>query len=96
MKIQTNNRLAHYQVEYTELQERLNLLNGQEYNVMNEINQYNTYLGYNNGDRLARQSCRSANQRLRSIRSEKMRIARRLNTLTRQMQIEQNKIRYGR
>lgn len=60
MKIATENRLAHLQCEYVEVNERLKLLQSQMIPLQNQINNLASYLQYNNGDRDAMKRYRKA------------------------------------
>lgn len=96
MRIATGNRLAHYQVEFQELQEQTAMLNGQLPGLQNQIVHLQGYLSMNQGDKRARQELAELQRRYRTICSSIGRNNVRLNTLQRQIQGECNKAMYGR
>lgn len=96
MKIATQNRLAHYQVEYDECCQRGAILQQQRNTKLMEVNQWASYLSINNGDASARKNWRRAQQELRSIDSEMRKLQVRLATLQRQINTEKMKIQSGR
>lgn len=95
MKIQTNNRLAHWQVELQELQEQTSMLNAQLPGLQSQMQQLQGYCSVNGGDRKAMQSLRQLQQRQRQIVSSINRNQRRMATLQRQIQAEYNRATYG-
>lgn len=92
MRIQSNNRLAHYQVEFQELQEQTAMLNAQLPGLQQQIASLEQYLSCNAGDRKARQNYSQVRQRYNSTCSSIRRNAMRMQTLQRQIAIEGNKI----
>ena len=78
MKIATENRLAHYQVEYQELQEKIRVQTSLLAPLQSQIQQLNSYLQYNNGDRAAMKNYRRLmceyNSTINSIRRYTMRM----------------------
>lgn len=96
MKIQTGNRLAHYQVEHNELTERAVFINAQITSMTRIVEAEKQYLSYNNGDKRAREEHRNNTTKLRSLLSEYARIQKRLITLEHQMRVESNKVVNGR
>ena len=85
MRIATNNRLAHYQVEFQELQEQTAMLNAQLPGLMSQIQQTYAYLQVNGGDRRARQQYSELNRRYNSICASVRRNTVRMQTLQRQI-----------
>lgn len=96
MKIATHNRLAHYQVEFQELQEQTNMLNGQLPGLQSQIVHLQGYLSANQGDRQARSQLVELQRRANAISSSIRRNMTRMGTLQRQIQGEYNKAMYGR
>lgn len=96
MKIKTNNRLAHYQVELGELREQTYALQATCGHLEQEIGVLNNYLLSNNGDSHSRTLLRCKMKEFRSLQSKINRNIRRMNTLTRQISIEGMKIQRGR
>ena len=88
MKIATDNKLAHYQVEVNEINEQLGMLNQQYMIQQQQVQQLGSYLSMNNGDTQARQRYRKATQELGSIGTKIRQKQRRLQTLQRQIMIE--------
>lgn len=96
MRIATNNRLAHYQVEYQELNEQTAMLRNQLPGLEAQIAQLGNYLSVNGGDRMARSEYAKLRQRYSSISSAIRRNIVRMQTLQRQIAGEANKAMYGR
>ena len=96
MKIATSNKLAHYQVEFQELQEQTAMLNAQLPGLMQQMRTMESYLSVNSGDRKARTEyttlCKRYNSTCTTIRRNSMR----LQTLQRQITAECAKATYGR
>ena len=104
MRIATNNRLAHYQVEYQELNEQTAMLRNQLPGLEAQIAQLGNYLSVNGGDRMARSEYAKFRQRYSSISSAIRRnivlhfhyCPTHYQTLQRQIAGEANKAMYGR
>ena len=90
MKIGTQNRLAHLQVEYQELNEQTMMLQNQVAPLNASIQQYQNYLSYNQGDRVSLKKYREAlnrhNSLLNQIRRNQNRLANLSMQITREMQ----------
>lgn len=96
MRIDTNNRLAHYQVEYTECCEQASILQRQIQIKTIEVNQWLAYLNSNNGDAKSRAKYREATRDLSALHTQLRRVNSRLITLQRQINVERNKIQRRR
>ena len=96
MKIATNNRLAHYQVEFQELQEQTAMLNAQLPGLQSQIASMEQYLRANGGDRKARAEYSKLRQRFNATSTSIRRNTVRMQTLQRQIAGECNKAMYGR
>lgn len=96
MKIATHNRLAHYQVEFQELQEQTAMLNTQLPGLLSQIQQMQAYLTANGGDRRARHQFAELNRRYNSVCSSIRRNTVRMQTLQRQIQAECARAMYPR
>lgn len=96
MKIATQNRLAHYQVEYNEICEQNVVLNNQLLLQQQEFNNLQRYLNCNQGDARARQQLRKCSRDLCSTQTKLRQNNIRLGTLTRQIDVERRKIMTGR
>lgn len=96
MKVQTQNRLAHYQVEYQEIREQTCMLQNQFGYLQNQLVNLQQYLSVNNGDKMARQNLRQVQRNLNSTKSQIFRNMRRLSTLERQISVEGSKVMRGR
>lgn len=96
MKVQTQNRLAHYQVEYQEVREQTCMLQNQMSYLQNQLINLQQYLSVNNGDKMARQNFRRVQRELNSAKSQIFRNMRRLSTLERQINTEGLKVMRGR
>jgi predicted nuclease with TOPRIM domain len=94
MKVQTQNRLAHYQCELTEVMEQTQMLNSQLPAMRQQLSQYEAYLRVNAGDRKARADYSKLMQRFKSMCSQINRNQMRIQTLNRQIAMENNKICY--
>lgn len=92
MKIQSQNRLAHYQLEYQELMEQTNMLIAQLSTAQAEVANLFAYLQCNDGDRRARSDYSKAIQRVNHLQSSINHNNLRCVTLQRQIAIENNKI----
>lgn len=96
MRIQTNNRLAHYQAEYTEICEQSTYLNNQLMYKRQELVNLQRYLYMNNGDKDARRRFSECQREFNSINTKLKNNNIRLYKLQRQITIERNKILRGR
>lgn len=104
MKIATNNRLAHLQVEYDETLQQSQVLMNQQVFKNQELAQLVNYLNFNAGDRNARQRYRDLVRELNHIQSELRKNDKKLVSLQRRIGIEganiqtndQGYYRYGR
>lgn len=96
MKIQTQNRLAHYQVEYNECCEQGQLVQRQIQAQQIVVNQYMAYLQRNAGDKNARKQYNEACRELQKLNTQSRHIQTRLATLQRQINMEKMKIQRGR
>lgn len=96
MKIGTQNRLAHYQVEFQELQEQTAMLNAQLPGLMSQLQSIEQYLRMNGGDRTARANYNGVRQRYNQTCTAIRRNTMRMQTLQRQIAGECNKAMYGR
>lgn len=96
MKIATTNRLAHYQVEFQELQEQTAMLNAQLPGLQSQIASMEQYLRMNGGDRKARSEYTKLRQRYNSTCASIRRNTVRMQTLQRQISGECNKAMYNR
>ena len=92
MKIQTQNKLAHYQAEYQEVSEQSQMLQAQLPALQQQIASMETYLRVNNGDRKARTDYSNLVRRYNSLVNTIKRNNMRLETLNRQIAIENQKI----
>lgn len=92
MKIQTQNRLAHYQCEYNEIIEQTQMLQSQLPALQDQVVAMQQYLNINNGDRKARSDYSKLIQRYNSIMCTINRNQMRLQTLQRQIMCENQKI----
>lgn len=88
MKIATCNRLAHYQVEFQELQEQTAMLNAQLPSLMSQMANIENYLAVNSGDRSARASYSQLRQRYNSTCASIRRNSMKMQTLQRRMAME--------
>lgn len=90
MKIGTQNRLAHLQVEYQELNEQTMMLQNQVAPLNASIQQYQNYLSYNQGDRESlrkyRESLNRYNSLINQIRRNQNRLANLSMQITKEMQ----------
>lgn len=96
MKIATQNRLAHYQIEYNEICEQSGILNNQLLLKQQEYNNLQRYLSCNQGDKGVRQQFRQCAKDITSIQSKLRQNNVRLATLSRQIEVEKRKIMTGR
>lgn len=92
MKIQSQNRLAHYQCEYNEVLEQTQMLQNQLPGLQDQLINMQQYLNCNNGDRKARTDYSKLLQRYNSISCTIRRNQMRLQTLQRQIMCENQKI----
>lgn len=92
MKIQTQNKLAHYQAEYQEVTEQSQMLQAQLSSLQQQIASMEAYLRTNNGDRKARTDYSNLIKRYNSFVNTIKRNNMRLETLSRQIAIENQKI----
>ena len=92
MKIQTQNKLAHYQAEYQEVTEQTQMLRAQLPSLQQQILNMEAYLRVNNGDRKARTDYGNLVRRYNSLNNTIKRNCMRLETLNRQIAIENQKI----
>lgn len=92
MKIQSQNKLAHYQVEYQEVTQQSQMLQAQLPNLQQQIANMEAYLRVNNGDRKARTDYSNLIKRYNSLNNTIKRNSMRLETLSRQIAIENQKI----
>lgn len=92
MKIQTQNKLAHFQCEYNELCEQTQMLQAQIPALQAQVQQLYCYLNCNNGDKRARSDYSKALQRLNSLNNTIRRNQMRLVTLSRQIAQENARI----
>lgn len=81
MQIGTNNRLAHMQCEYVELQERTKMLQNQLSPLAVQIQQMGTYIRTNQGDRNAAMQYRQLVKRYNTVNNTVKRNVIRLNKL---------------
>ena len=95
MRVGTQNRLAHYQVEFQELQEQTAMLNAQLPGLMSQIQSLEAYLRANGGDRTAKQNYNNARSRYNQTCTAIRRNTVRMQTLQRQIAGECNKAMYG-
>lgn len=96
MKIQTNNRLAHYQVELNEVSEQTYMLQVNIGHLYQEINVLSNYLSANSGDLHSRNMYKAKVKEYRSLKSKVNRNTRRIETLRRQIALEGSKMMRGR
>lgn len=96
MKIRTNNRLAHYQVELNEVSEQTYMLQVNMGNLYQEINVLSNYLSVNSGDLHSRNMYKAKVKEYRSLKSKVNRNTRRIETLRRQIALEGSKMMRGR
>lgn len=96
MKIATNNKLAHYQVEFQELQEQTAMLNGQLPALQSQIASMEQYLRVNGGDRKARGEYTRLRQRYNATCTSIRRNTVRMQTLQRQISGECNRAMFNR
>ena len=92
MKLQTQNKLAHYQTEYQEVTEQSQMLQAQLPALQQQISSMEAYLRVNNGDRKARTDYSNLVRRYNSLNNTIKRNYMRLETLNRQIAIENQKI----
>lgn len=92
MNIATQNRLAHLQVEYQEVTEQTQMLQAQLPALTSQLGTLEQYLSYNNGDRKARADYSKTLQRYNSICNTIRRNNLRIQALSRQIAIENQKI----
>ena len=92
MKIQTQNKLAHYQCEYNEVYEQTLMLQNQIVPLQQQIGNMQRYLQVNGGDRKAMQDYKRLTAQLNTLNSSIRRNQTRLNTLSRQIYAEQNRM----
>lgn len=92
MKIQSQNKLAHYQAEYQEVTQQSQMLQAQLPNLQQQIANMEAYLRVNNGDRKARTDYSNLIKRYNSLNNTIKRNSMRLETLSRQIAIENQKI----
>ena len=92
MRLQTNNKLAHYQCEYQELCEQTAMLQNQVPALQAQIAQLQAYCNVNCGDRAAIGNLKKLLTRMRTLSNNIARNQQRLNTLARQIQNEQARI----
>lgn len=93
MKIQTGNRLAHYQCELQELKEQTMMLQQSLTWLDKECSNLYQYLQYNNGDRQARKKYSNKLRELRGTQAHILRNGRRMQNL--QVRIQQEAVRIG-
>lgn len=96
MRIQSSNRLAHYQVELQELQEQTAMLNAQLPGLQAQMQTMQQYLMANGGDRRARSEWSKLQQRYNQTCTAIRRNTTRMMTLQRQIAGEHNKAMFGR
>lgn len=94
MRIQSQNRLAHYQCEYAEVSEQILMQQNQLPGLQNQIASLQQYLNCNNGDRKARSDYSKLVQRYNGICGNIKRNQMRLQTLFRQICAEKQKIEF--
>lgn len=92
MKLQTNNRLAHYQVELNEVQEQTIMLQARLQPIQAELANLQSYLSCNNGDKYVRQQYKRKVMEFRSLCTKIRKNSVRINTLQRQIMCEASKI----
>ena len=92
MKIQSQNKLAHYQAEYQEVTQQSQMLQAQLPNLQQQIANMEAYLRVNSGDRKARTDYSNLIKRYNSLNNTIKRNSMRLETLSRQIAIENQKI----
>lgn len=92
MKIQTQNKLAHYQAEYQEVTEQSQMLQAQLPALQQQIASTEAHLRVNGGDRKARTDYSNLVRRYNSLVNTIKRNNMRLETLSRQIAIENQKI----
>lgn len=95
MRIQSNNRLAHYQVELQELQEQTAMLNAQLPGLQSQIVSMQHYLSQNCGDRKARGEVSALQRRYQHMCTSIRRNSVRMQTLQRQITAECARAMYG-
>lgn len=88
MKIGTDNKLAHLQLEYNELYEQTCTLGAVANTTLNMVRYYETYLSSNGGDRSAIAEYRKAITKYRSVVSQINRNNYRLQSLIRRINEE--------
>lgn len=92
MKIQSQNRLAHYQCEYNEIVEQTQMLQGQLVGIQSQLVSMQQYLNVNNGNRRARTDYSKLLQKYNQMCNTINRNQMRLQTLQRQIMQESQKI----
>lgn len=91
MKIATENKLAHLQCEYVEIQEKLRLLQSQMAPLQVQVNNLASYVQVNNGDRDAMKRYRKAVSDLNTLNTRYRRDYTRAQSLA--LRIQQESIR---
>lgn len=92
MKLQAQNKLAHYQAEYQELSQQTQMLQGQLPAMEKQLQFMLAYLNENSGDRKVRADYSNLLRKYNALSNTIKRNCMRLNTLSRQIATENQKI----